>query len=230
MLLKYKANRSEHNRDSASFQFRFIDFALLTTVVVQHHRLSLVSASRYIMRHLIPAGLGLLAASMVAAQDSGAPPTLLYTVSNFYAYWSLGVVIETSFDVKEKDTNKDIAHCAGKKVSSITSPPDFQPYDVGKCDTLEPGSDVTTTVGGSPGQNFLIYLNNTQTVPCGPEKRYEGEISFSGQFFHCDNLEQNGNSAKCYQNPGAVIDLPLNKYFEGKPGGLRRRNAQVQGC
>ncbi|KAK7540965.1 uncharacterized protein J3D65DRAFT_665701 [Phyllosticta citribraziliensis] len=182
------------------------------------------------MRHIITTGLGLLAASTAAAQDSGAPPTLQYTVSNFYAYWSLGIVIETSFDVKEKDTGKDIAHCAGKAPSSITSPPQFQPYDVGKCESKDPGSEVTTTVGGSPGQNFLIYLNDTQSIPCGPQKRYEAKISFSEQFFHCDSLEQNGNSAKCNQYPGSVIDIPLNKYFEGKPGELRRRDAQGERC
>ncbi|KAK8162628.1 hypothetical protein IWX90DRAFT_249234 [Phyllosticta citrichinensis] len=182
------------------------------------------------MRHFLTAGLGLLAASTAAAQDSGAPPTLHYEVYNFTAHWSLGLVTETSFDVTEKDTNKAIAHCAGRAPSSITPRPEFQPFDVGKCESKDPESAVTTIVGGSPGENFLIYLNNTQIIPCGPEKRYEAKISFGAKFFHCDNLEQNGNSANCFQYPSSAIDLPLNKYFEGKPGELHRRDAQGERC
>ncbi|KAK8228812.1 hypothetical protein HDK90DRAFT_513083 [Phyllosticta capitalensis] len=185
------------------------------------------------MRSFTTAAFALLAASTAiaapapadGAMDLSNPSFLLYEVSAFYVYWSLGHVIETSFDVKSKDTNALIASCSAKAESSIETPPDGEPL-YGKCDNKDPGSNVKFAVGGSPGQNYMLWLNNTMSIPCGPQKEYEAKESFGDKVYDCKSLEQNGNSAKCNQKPGAVIELQMNKYYDGPPRELRPRDAQ----
>ncbi|KAK7612230.1 hypothetical protein JOL62DRAFT_40936 [Phyllosticta paracitricarpa] len=120
------------------------------------------------MRHFLTAGLTLAAASTVAAAPAAAsappangdPATLNYAVANFYAYWSLGHVLEAAFEIKEKDTDKFVAYCTGKVPSSISPPPDNQPSSLGNCVSLDRESTISATVGGDPGTNLLIYVKD----------------------------------------------------------------------
>ncbi|KAK7619088.1 hypothetical protein IWX50DRAFT_618220 [Phyllosticta citricarpa] len=171
------------------------------------------------MRHFLTAGLTLAAASTVAAAPAAAsappangdPATLNYAVANFYAYWSLGHVLEAAFEIKEKDTDKFVAYCTGKVPSSISPPPDNQPSSLGNCVSLDRESTISATVGGDPGTNLLIYVKDDKSIPCGPQTQYEGTTSVSAASYYCQNLEQNGNSAQCNQKKDAAIDLIMNK-------------------
>ncbi|KAK7557062.1 hypothetical protein IWX46DRAFT_31124 [Phyllosticta citricarpa] len=125
------------------------------------------------MRHFLTAGLTLAAASTVAAAPAAAsappangdPATLNYAVANFYAYWSLGHVLEAAFEIKEKDTDKFVAYCTGKVPSSISPPPDNQPSSLGNCVSLDRESTISATVGGDPGTNLLIYVKDDKSIP-----------------------------------------------------------------
>ncbi|KAK8192386.1 hypothetical protein BKA81DRAFT_409546 [Phyllosticta paracitricarpa] len=150
--------------------------------------------------------------------------------SNFYAYWSLGHVLEAAFEIKEKDTDKFVAYCTGKVPSSISPPPDNQPSSLGNCVSLDRESTISATVGGDPGTNLLIYVKDDKSIPCGPQTQYEGTTSVSAASYYCQNLEQNGNSAQCNQKKDAAVDLIMNKYVAGKAGQLQPRHAQGTRC
>ncbi|KAK7520381.1 hypothetical protein IWZ03DRAFT_358463 [Phyllosticta citriasiana] len=188
------------------------------------------------MRHFLTAGLTLAAASTVAAApapappDNGSPTSLNYAVANLYVYWSLGHVLEAAFEIKEKDTDKFVAYCTGKAPSSISPPPDNQPYNLGDCVSQDRESRFTATVGGDPGTNLLIYVKEDQSIPCGPQKLYQATTSVNPASYYTQNLEQNGNSEQCNQKKGTAIDLIMNTYDAGKSGQLQPRHAQGTKC